>query len=72
MIPCFLTLYVVQVGDGYQIRGRHVYEEVTGCYAMTHKHYPSKAQALSWAIRCAQPKTIRGSMRAFVSDRDIA
>lgn len=59
MIPCFLTLYVVKVGDGYQVRGRHVYEDVTGCFAMTHKHYPSKAQALHWAERYAKnnPRT---------------
>jgi hypothetical protein len=54
MIPCLLTLYVVKVGDGYQIRGRHVYADVTGCYVMTHKHYPSKVLALNWALRYAQ------------------
>jgi hypothetical protein len=54
MTPCFLTLYVVKVGDGYQIRGRYVYEDLTACYAMTHKHYPSKAAALDWAVRYAK------------------
>jgi hypothetical protein len=54
MSPCFLTLYVVKVGDGYQIRGRRVFEGFTSCCVMTHKHYSSKDLALRWALRYTQ------------------